>query len=338
MAKHFTIRKQEDDYLEFELSNVNTSMANAIRRLVLSEVEVYGIDEKNIQITENTCPLHNEYVSHRISLIPIRQNIKVDFNDLEFYIAKRHTKDIPIENEQLIILEVTTEHVQVFDKKSESWLDPNTIFDGVYLITKLNLKQKILGKFTVSSGVAKDHSRWQCVNTIAYRYKTKADLKSGQEYDKITLDEEHNNWLRRGDSEEPLAFIFYLEPNGKMSGSLIINRALEILKEKCETFVEYINKNRHEIAWHKSNMIEMEYEGEMHTLGNLISTIGLELLGEQDFIGYRIVHPMLNKFILRMKLDNVNDRERHIDSLVGLTTSIIGKIDELMKEWKSISK
>ncbi len=333
MAKYFTIRKDEEEYLEFELANVNISLANAIRRIVLSEVETIAIDEKNIKITENTCPLHNEYIIHRLSLVPIRQSI-TNIDNLEFYIAKQNTKDIPIENEQSNILEVTTDNIQVYDKSTEKFLDPRLIFDGIFLITKLNLRQKILGSFTLSKGMAKEHSRWQCVNTIAYRYKVKADSKSGQEYDKITLEEERDYPVRVG-TDEPQAFIFYLESLGKMETKLIIQKALEILMIKCQTFVDYINSNKKDLIWHKSSMLELEYEGEMHTLGNLISTIGLEMLGQEDFIGYRIVHPMLNKFVLRMKLADNDNKDNHIDKLLQISNGIISLVQKLMNEWKA---
>ena len=334
MAKHFTIKKQEEEYLEFELMDVNISLANAIRRVVLSEIETLAIDDKNVKIIENTCPLHNEYISHRVSLIPVKQFR--DISGLEFYISKKNTKDIPIENEQLGILEVTTNNIQIYDTNTDSWINPEDIFDGVYLITKLNIKQKFLATFTITKGTAMEHSRWQCVNSIAYRYKTKADLQPNQEYDKISLEEEHSNWIKKGSTDEPAGFLFYLESNGKMNCDTIIYNALEIINNKCFKFIDYIQKNKNDIVWHKSGMIEVEYEGEMHTLGNLISTMGLELLGEQDFIGYRIVHPMLNKFILRMKIYDNDSREEHIRILLDLVSKITTFINKLKVEWESI--
>ena len=338
MDKHFTIKKSEEDYLEFEVKNINISLANAIRRIVLSEVETIAVNDKDVNILENTCPLHNEYISHRISLIPIHQNFKLDIDnlsDLEFYIAKKNTKNVPIENEQLSILEITTNNIQIFNKKTDSWVSPNIIFDGEYLITKLNLKQKFLASFKLSSGTASQHSRWQCVNTIAYRYKVKADLKPNQEYDKINLEEERD-WIKKKGSEEPEAFLFYLESIGKISPMKIIQKSLEILKEKCLKFNQYIKENKEELSWLKNGILELEYEGETHTLGNLISTIGLEMLGEDDFIGYRIIHPMLNKFILRLKIAENDNKEEHIKILMNLVDRIINHIEGLTNEWKSI--
>jgi DNA-directed RNA polymerase subunit L len=350
MSKHFQIRKDLPDYLEFNLINTNVALANAIRRIVLSEIEIYGIDEKDIHFSENTCPLHNEYISHRLSLVPIKQNV-LNLDKLEFYIAKNKTKNSAIENGQTNILEVTTNDVQVYDPLNESWVDPRDIFDGIYLITKLNLKQKILGEFKITKGIAKNHSRWQCVSTIAYRYLLEVD-KVSDSYDKISLEDERN-WVRDA-KEEPLGFVFYLEPLGGLSGKYIISKALEVLKKKCEVFRSYLDANKDSIIFDKNGVLELEYEGETHTLGNLIASFGLNYaeIGDDDFIGYRIIHPMLNKFMLKLKVNYEIKEElrskftpevlhsklkiRHMKVLAGLVDSIIGLIDNLSVEWKKL--
>jgi DNA-directed RNA polymerase II subunit RPB3 len=350
MAKHFQIRKDFSDYLEFNLINTNVALANAIRRIVLSEIEIYAIDEKDIHFTENTCPLHNEYIAHRLSLVPIKQNV-LNLDKLKFTIAKNKTTNTPIENGQTNVLEVTTNDVQVYNPLDDTWIDPSKIFDGVYLITKLNLKQKILGEFKITKGIAKDHSRWQCVSTIAYRYLLEAD-KGSDSYDKISLEDE-KNWIRTA-KEEPLGFVFYLEPLGGLSGKYIIHKALEVLKKKCEDFKSYLVANKDSIVFDKNGVLELEYEGETHTLGNLIASLGLDYpdIGDDDFIGYRIIHPMLNRFMLKLKINYEISKDargkfspevlqsklktKHINVLGGLLNSIIGLIDTLIVEWKEL--
>lgn len=331
--KYFNIRKEEDDYLEFELSNVNISLANAIRRVVLTDVKTLAIDESTIKITENTCPLHNEYIAHRLSLIPVIQGL-TNLKDLEFYVAKKGTKDVPIENEQVNIQEVTTNDIQVFNKETKTFVDPMEVFDGLFLITKLNLKQKFLCSFEIKEGTARQHSRWQCVNTIAYRYKVKAEKTIKRKYDEVTLAEE-KEWITKENNDEPAAFIFYLEPMGKMNPKTIISKSLDIIKDKCDTFIDTVSKPNM-VEWNQNTkMIELKYEGEMHTLGNLISTICLDKLGENEFIGYRIEHPMINSFILRMKLDN-GDKDTHITRLKKMVEEISNQISDLSEEWKNL--
>lgn len=329
----FTIRPNEtEDYLEFDLQNVSISMANAIRRVALAEVETYAVNETDVKLLENTTPLHNEYVSHRISLLPLNQSIS-NLDQYRFYLSKKHTKDVAIENDQNAIMEITTDHVQVYDTKTDSWVDTTDIFTDSILITKLNVKQKLLGYFTASKGKAQEHSRWQAVSTICYRYKVKKDLE-GVEYDKVTLADERD-WIKKNNGD-PSGFIFYLETSGVMPPREVINKSLVIIKNKLATFNDYIKKNSVKLGWTSGNMLDFEYEGEMHTLGNLIATMGLEMLGENDYIGYRIIHPMMNKFILRMKLDGVNSKDEHVKRLYDICDTIEKQVDGLISSWNSL--
>jgi DNA-directed RNA polymerase subunit L len=69
-----------DNYVtNFTMSGVHSSLANAVRRICLSSIPVVGFDdtyrddpnENNIKITKNISSLHNEFIAHRISLIPV---------------------------------------------------------------------------------------------------------------------------------------------------------------------------------------------------------------------------------------------------------------------------
>ena len=80
-------------YVEFELGNIQTSMANAIRRLMISDVETVGFRTEpykacQINVIHNDTPLHNQFVLHRISMIPISvvNPDKFDVDDYLFII------------------------------------------------------------------------------------------------------------------------------------------------------------------------------------------------------------------------------------------------------------
>jgi DNA-directed RNA polymerase subunit L len=71
---------KNDNYVtNFNITGVHPSLANAIRRICLSAIPVVGFDdtyrddptENKIKITKNVSSLHNEFISHRISLIPV---------------------------------------------------------------------------------------------------------------------------------------------------------------------------------------------------------------------------------------------------------------------------
>jgi DNA-directed RNA polymerase II subunit RPB3 len=56
--------------IKFVLSETDTSVANALRRIMIAEVPTMTIDL--VEFAENTTVLNDEYIAHRLGLIPLR--------------------------------------------------------------------------------------------------------------------------------------------------------------------------------------------------------------------------------------------------------------------------
>lgn len=63
------INKTQEDFLRFTLSGVDTSIANALRRVMISEVPTMSIDI--VHIHANSSALHDEFIAHRLAMVPL---------------------------------------------------------------------------------------------------------------------------------------------------------------------------------------------------------------------------------------------------------------------------
>ena len=94
--------------VELVLDDVPVSLTNAIRRIILSEIPNVAFYEKDIKIIENKSELHNEFIAHRTSLLPI-------YRDRQFKIVSKINKttgfrENVFDNESLIPIFVLDEH------------------------------------------------------------------------------------------------------------------------------------------------------------------------------------------------------------------------------------
>lgn len=100
------------NYVYFNLDNVHYSICNGIRRTIHNSVPTIGFrtepyKKSEVKILHNDTPLHNEFLSHRIAMIPI------NYKKVEQYEPDEFQYEIDETNETNIIKEITTEHIKV---------------------------------------------------------------------------------------------------------------------------------------------------------------------------------------------------------------------------------
>ncbi len=84
------ILEQDSVHIKFRLTGVDSSVANALRRVIIAEVggfapctsppprarlaalQVPTIAIDTVSIYDNTTVVHDEYIAHRMGMIPIR--------------------------------------------------------------------------------------------------------------------------------------------------------------------------------------------------------------------------------------------------------------------------
>ena len=110
-----TYNNNKDEQLTFTLENCNVSIANAVRRIILSDVNTYVFKtfphaENRANFTVNTTRLHNELLKQRLGCIPIHHvhTIEGFQNDYKNYLV-----EVDVKNESDTIRYVTTEDFKV---------------------------------------------------------------------------------------------------------------------------------------------------------------------------------------------------------------------------------
>eukprot|EP00760_Papus_ankaliazontas_P029735 PhM_4_TR4438/c0_g1_i1/m.326/K03011/RPB3, POLR2C; DNA-directed RNA polymerase II subunit RPB3 len=76
MSMH--IDQLTDDYVEFRLDNADSALANSVRRTILAEVPMLAINE--CLVKSNSSVIHDEFLAHRIGMIPIHSTAAKDMN------------------------------------------------------------------------------------------------------------------------------------------------------------------------------------------------------------------------------------------------------------------
>ncbi|MEM4297629.1 MAG: DNA-directed RNA polymerase subunit D [Nitrososphaerota archaeon] len=67
------VESSDDQSLRVDVTEIPLSIANAVRRAVINDVPTMAVEE--VLVIENTSPLPNEILAHRISLIPFVSDI-----------------------------------------------------------------------------------------------------------------------------------------------------------------------------------------------------------------------------------------------------------------------
>ena len=111
--------------LQFTLSNVNYSMANAIRRTIMADIPCFVFkttpySESMCDITKNTSKFNNEIIKQRLSCIPI--HLKDTSLDVTNY-----TLVLNIKNDTNDMMYVTTEHFQIYDEELKKFIDESNV-------------------------------------------------------------------------------------------------------------------------------------------------------------------------------------------------------------------
>jgi len=323
----------EGNELKFTLAGTNISLANAIRRVVLSDIPVTVIDGDNSDITANTSRLHNEILKHRLGCIPVHMT------DLEMLPGK-YMLEINKENTNEPIEYVTTEDFRIKNIETKNYITaeeqkrifPANSITNMYIdFTRLRAgignhvpgeKLQLTADFVVKS--AADNSMYNIVSSCSY----------GNTMDPIKINEvwgEHSNKLKaEGLTESEIemqkknfyildaqrhfiedCFDFTVNSIGIYENAYIIRKACEVLEKR---FADLILAADSDILPIRISEVTMDHsydivlENEDYTIGKVLEYVLYEQFFKNEgilkYCGFKKFHPHNDESIIRLAYYN----------------------------------
>ena len=319
-SKSDSIPFQKDGITTFKLENIDVSLVNAIRRTIMSDIpnvafyfDAKNVDPKNadIKVETNDSPLHNEFISQRLSMIPIHASA----DEIKSWNPDEFKFEIDVENNSSEYLEVTSADIKVLkfdplssqfnetDKKTrDAFFPKNSITQDHILITKLPPKKKLSTKFSVTMKAKKEtamkHACWSMTSLCTFENDIDDNLR--EKYEKKFVEErkelmdeesakrryatlEYQRAFKTNEYNEPNCFVFKLESECGVSNEQIFSLAMDRLMLRLKKIKFDLdsepNVDKTAMSFEKSRpgeigkMCSIQIEDEDHTIGNLLQAM-----------------------------------------------------------------
>jgi len=352
-----------DGKLSFRLSGINVSLANAIRRTILSDIPLVVFkttpyEQNKANITVNTTRLNNEILKQRLSCIPIF------IKDLDMPL-KNYIVELDVENATDSIMYVTTEQFKIknvvrneylSEKDTRDIFPPNS-YTG-YFIDFARLRPKISEEIPgekikltseLSIGTAKEDGMFNAASTCSYGYTIDDDKleeilsqkqqewkDSGKTKDEVEFESKNWKLLEGQRVTKKDSFDFILETIGIFTNEELVLQACSILIDRLIALNDLIDQDELQIDPSintMKNSYDIILENEDYTIGKMLEFILYDKYYEGSkiltFCGYKKMHPHDSSSIIRIAYANDTDKavvKQNLKSCIADATGVYESI------------
>lgn len=166
----------DSTHVDFELSRANLAFANSLRRIMQAEVPTIAIDLVEVEL--NTSVLADEFIAHRLGLIPLNSKSASELNygrdcDCEQYCDQCSvTLTLHARSTSDEIMKVYARDLVVDGRLGSSVGTPVISDPEGYgcLIAKLRKGQELKLSCIAKKGIAKEHAKWMPTSAVGFEY------------------------------------------------------------------------------------------------------------------------------------------------------------------------
>jgi DNA-directed RNA polymerase subunit L len=327
-----------NDTVSFDLLNefdyFKISFVNAIRRTIISDIYVYGIDDNSIIFEENTSMLNNEFLKHRLTLVPIVSNLEnIDYEKIIISCNKNNDTE-----------NIKNIYVNDFICKN---IDTNEIIDNKVifrypdiLFAKIKNNQQIIFESKlIMNNPEKGGSFFSTVSKCVYTFKINEKKVNDLEINMNELEKKSFNnqdierIYEKNKNGAPNIYKFVVESIGYYDPLTVVKKGIDSLIDR----LQIVKNTKIKILedYENNDFFYFSFEDENETIGNLLSTY-IDGNDNVFYCGYVIDHPLKKIFVLKIKLKDNNTLENNIKVIEDNIDSILKLLNNINNELRIV--
>ncbi|RMZ82393.1 hypothetical protein DV737_g2064, partial [Chaetothyriales sp. CBS 132003] len=257
----------EQDRVDFVVQQCSLALANAVRRAMLAEIPTIAIEM--VDIEKNTSVLPDEFLAHRLGLIPLdsrevaqkmQDQRNCDFCDdscdhcavfLRLHVKCTDQRGLNIYASDLIRVS------ERGDKIGLPVTDRDPAGRGP-VIAKIRNDQEIQIRCEARRGIAKEHAKWAPTAAISFEYDPLNKLKHTHYWyeqsaaDEWPVNEENATWEDAEAQADvsldldavPSAIFFDVEGTGVLDPDEIVEGGLDVLQAKLAEILKSLEPSQ----------------------------------------------------------------------------------------------